>query len=250
MQTTNPSIPCPSCGAMLDSSGHCVYCGGQARGFWDSLDLGTPELAAAIMQGMDYYLVLGVSPTAEPTDLGVAYRQARSRFPDDPRRLVQQLARYLGLIEEAWRILGVPERREVYDRLRREQSSATASRSNVRTLRCPQCGAPFAPNAQRCTACGTPRPAEAVPNIPRPLDDIPDYYAVLGLSPQLMRVPSGNPARRASTLGWQALLTQADSEPAKPDDFVLVPPEADEIEAAYLRRRQALAFQNDPSTLR
>ena len=159
--TMNPTIPCPSCGAMLDSSGHCAYCGGQARGFWDDLDLGTPELAAAIMEGMDYYLVLGVPPQAAPTELGVAYRQARSRFPDDPRRLVQQLARYLGLIEEAWRILGVPERREVYDRLRRERPARTLLASEVRTLRCPQCGAPFAaqcravPHAARV---GQPRP--------------------------------------------------------------------------------------------
>src|SRR3712207_4743202 len=101
MKIIHPAIPCPSCGAMLDLAGHCAYCGGQARGFWSSLDLGAPELAAAIMEGLDYYLVLGVPPHAAPADISAAYYRARSRFPDDPRALVPQLARFLGLLEEA-----------------------------------------------------------------------------------------------------------------------------------------------------
>src|SRR3954452_24245512 len=139
MAAQSTMVPCPSCGAALPGDGRCSFCGSQARGFWRELDLGTPELAAAVMQGLDYYLVLGALPHADGPAVAEAYRQARSRFPDDPRWLVPQIARQLGVIEEAWRILGVPLRRELYDHLR-SQNGQTGDQ--VRAIYCQQCGAP------------------------------------------------------------------------------------------------------------
>lgn len=231
---------------MLDSAGHCAYCGGQARGFWADLDLGTPDLAAAVVDGLDYYLVLGVTPQAVPVEIAGEYHRARSRFPDDPRRLMPQVARSLGLIEEAWRILGVPERRVVYDRLRREMLGRTAAGSEVRTLRCSKCGAPFGPNPLLCSACGTARQAEAVPDVARPLGDIPDYYEALGLVPRLVRVPGTGSSRGKVRSGWQDLFDRADGEFSSSEEYTLVPPEPDEVEAAYLRRLEKLVFAADP----
>jgi len=56
---------CPSCAAPLDEEGICTACGALARGFFRGLDLGTPQIAAAVAKGLDFYQLLGVPPNAE-----------------------------------------------------------------------------------------------------------------------------------------------------------------------------------------
>lgn len=244
MPDRSPHIPCPSCGAILEDHGHCPYCGGQARGFWNELDLGTPELASAVAQGLDYYLALGLQYTDSHTSIAEAYRLARQRYPDDPRSLLPLIARHLGLIEEAWRILGDPQRRAVYDRLcgRRETTSIT---SEVRTLRCANCGDPYEISDRRCPSCGSLRTVEAVPAIEHPIEDIPDYYHILGLAPKMK-------ARRSEPQGgfksnWSLWHQAFDEEHTPASEYDRTRPDQDDIDLGYLRRLQELSYHPDPT---
>src|SRR3954471_17622587 len=59
-----------------------------------------------------HYAVLGLKPTANHTDIGIAYRRLMGKrraehMPPDPRGDA--------LIEEAFKVLGEPDSREYYD---------------------------------------------------------------------------------------------------------------------------------------
>ncbi len=232
------AIPCPSCGAPLAATGLCAYCNTQARGFWDDLDLGTPELASAVVAGLDYYLILDALPSYPPDQLADAYRRTRRLFPDELRRLAPQQARRVGLIEEAWRILGVAQRRAAYDRLRQRPPSS----AEMRSLHCQQCGASLAPQSRFCPACGVARPAEVVAVAAQPSTVVPDYYDVLGVRPHFAVSESAD--RLASP--WDLYGTPADvfglSLP-----LVRVAPGDDEVHTAYLRRLQERMTLHDPA---
>jgi curved DNA-binding protein CbpA len=93
------------------------------RGFYQGLDLGRVDLASAVEQGLDYYLLLGLSPTARDEVIQAAYQRIRLQFPPTKSRLVPQMARRLELIEQAAYILCEPQRRRVYDNLRQARLS-------------------------------------------------------------------------------------------------------------------------------
>ncbi len=109
---------CPSCAASLDEEGICTSCGALTRGFFRGLDLGAPQLAAAVANGLDFYLLLGVAPTADVRSIARRYRQLRVVFPDDPTDLAPEPARRLELLELAGRTLTDPRLRHTYDQLR------------------------------------------------------------------------------------------------------------------------------------
>src|SRR5258706_175493 len=94
--------PCPSCAAPLDEEGICTSCGALARGFFRDLDLGPPQIAAAVVNGLDFYQLLGVAPEADVRSVARRYRQLPVPVPDDPssRRAERQLP--------AWRWRGGP----------------------------------------------------------------------------------------------------------------------------------------------
>src|SRR3954452_771422 len=175
---------CPSCAAPLDEEGICTSCGALARGFFRSLDLGTPQIAAAVANGLDFYQLLGVLPDADVRAVARRYRQLRVLFPDDPSGLATAPARRLALLEHAGRVLTDPRLRRIYEQLRASGSVAVVNT----VLRCAGCAAPLPAEATRCTFCGTPRPVEpqAPPAPPTEAGPPPtepvDYYALLGLT--------------------------------------------------------------------
>src|SRR5215211_6782014 len=140
--------PCPSCAAPLDEEGICTSCGALTRGFFRGLDLGAPQLATAVANGLDFYLLLGVAPAADIRSIARRYRQLRVLFPDDPTDLAPEPARRLELLELAGRALTDPGLRQTYDQLR---SSGVAVTNQV--LRCSGCAAPLPPDAARCGFC-------------------------------------------------------------------------------------------------
>ena len=113
--------PCPSCAAPLDEEGICTSCGALARGFFRGLDLGTPQIAAAVAKGLDFYQLLGVAPDADVRAVARRYRQLRVLFPDDPSGLAAAPARRLALLEHAGRVLTDPRLRQIYEQLRAER---------------------------------------------------------------------------------------------------------------------------------
>src|SRR4051794_39813844 len=147
---------CPSCAAPLDEEGICTSCGALARGFFGGLDLGPPQIAAAVANGLDFYQLLGVLPSADIRAVARRYRQLRVLFPDDPSGLADVPARRLALLEHAGRVLTDPSLRRIYEQLR----ASSASDVTNTVLRCAGCAAPLASDALRCLFCGTPRPAE------------------------------------------------------------------------------------------
>jgi len=176
---------CPSCAAPLDNEGICTACGALSRGFFRGLDLGAPQIADAVGRGLDFYLLLGVTPSHDLRAIARRYRQLRTLFPDDPSGLQSEPARRLALLEAAGRTLTDPRLRRLYDELR-------ANPGGVQTavLRCGGCAAPLPPEAPSCPFCGTPRPPEAsAPSAPPAPDGSPaaaqpvDYYSLLGLTP-------------------------------------------------------------------
>lgn len=239
------TIPCPSCGAPLDRAGHCAHCGSQARGFWHDLDLGTPELAAAVIEGLDYYLVLDAAPGDNHAMLSDAYRRRRVLYPDDPRRLHPQLARQLGLLEEAWRILGHPIRRARYDQLRgaRADWPATAQPA-LRSVSCGTCGAALTRTASFCPACGAVQVLAPNSIAEQPIDELPNYYDVLGISPRVVRPSAAQwQTRSCRTSGLLDLLTGDDD---LADRAWLEAPGDDDLRLAYVTRQQELLLRNDP----
>jgi tetratricopeptide (TPR) repeat protein/ribosomal protein L40E len=178
---------CPSCSAPLDGEGVCTACGALTRGFFRGLDLGTPQIAAAVARGLDFYRLLEVDPHADTHMIARRYRKLRVLFPDDPSSLAEEPARRLSLLEHAGRVLTDPRLRAIYDALRAERKVEL----NAQVVRCTSCTAPLPPAAARCAYCGTPRPASAAPPAApvaaegqSPAAEPIDYYAVLGLNPE------------------------------------------------------------------
>ena len=68
--------------------------------------------------GLSWYEVLGVDPSAGPVEVRGAYReQARALHPDsrDPALPPAEADAALRLVNQAWSVLGDPQRRAVYD---------------------------------------------------------------------------------------------------------------------------------------
>jgi len=174
--------PCPSCAAPLDEEGICSSCGALTRGYFRGLDLGTPQLATAVANGLDFYLLLGVDASADVRSIARRYRQLRVLFPDDPSELAPEPARRLKLLELAGRALTDPRLRQTYDQLRSGGAAATNQ-----VVRCSGCAAPLPPGAVRCDFCGTPRPSDVQapatpPDSGPPAAEPVDYYAMLGVT--------------------------------------------------------------------
>ena len=71
------------------------------------------------MQLPDYYAILGVMPTATPNDIKQAYRQlARLHHPDLAQ---QQQDSRIKRINEAYNVLGDPQKRAAYNALLLEE---------------------------------------------------------------------------------------------------------------------------------
>jgi curved DNA-binding protein CbpA len=233
---------CPSCAAPLDEEGICTSCGALARGFFRGLDLGTPEIAAAVANGLDFYQLLGVLPDADVRSVARRYRQLRVLFPDDPSGLAAAPARRLALLEHAGRVLTDPRLRRIYEELR---ASGGAAVTNT-VLRCAGCAAPLPAEAMRCTFCGTPRPVEPQAPAAPPTESGPpptepvDYYALLGLTAEHLipnlAAPSGifqggagiTALNRLGHAGNQLLAAQAG------------PPSREDIDAAALAHERTI----------
>lgn len=234
--------PCPACAAPLDEEGICTSCGALTRGFFRGLDLGTPQVAEAVSNGLDFYRLLGVAPDADIRSVARRYRQLRVLFPDDPSGLAPEPARRLALLERAGRVLTDPALRRIYEQLRVGGVAATNA-----VLRCAGCAAPLAADAARCPFCGTARtPEQAAPSAP-PTDPGPpatepvDYYALLGLTAEHLTpapvMSSGAP--RGGSLGVLAALDRrgsAGNMPLQPAG----PPTREAIDAAALARERQI----------
>ncbi|MFN3762103.1 MAG: J domain-containing protein, partial [Anaerolineae bacterium] len=68
----------------------------------------------------DLYAVLGVSPLATPEEIRHAYRQLARRFHPDSGSEEASAERFQE-VQEAYRVLGDPARRQAYDRRRAER---------------------------------------------------------------------------------------------------------------------------------
>jgi curved DNA-binding protein CbpA len=235
---------CPSCAAPLDEEGICTSCGALARGFFRGLDLGTPQIAAAVANGLDFYQLLGVLPDADVRSVARRYRQLRVLFPDDPSGLADMPARRLTLLEHAGRVLTDPRLRQIYEQLRAGGAAVTNT-----VLRCTGCAAPLPAEAIRCMFCGTPRPAEpqapaalSTEAGPPPAEPV-DYYALLGLTaahlvPALSAPIDG--VRRAGSASVLAALDRmgyAGSLPLTPQSS---PPSREDIDAAALAHQRKI----------
>jgi Tfp pilus assembly protein PilF len=227
---------CPSCSAPLDEEGICTSCGALTRGFFRGLDLGTPQIAAAVANGLDFYQLLGVAPEADIRSVARRYRQLRVLFPDDPSGLAAAPARRLALLEHAGRVLTDPRLRQSYAELR---AGSGAGVTNA-VLRCSGSAAPLPAESTRCSLCGTPRPPD--PQLPAapPLEPGPppaeplDYYALLGLTAEHLLQPamasSGTVPRGAGVAGLHRLGSPSNQPPALPPG----PPSREAIDAAAL----------------
>lgn len=197
------------------------------------------------MDGLDYYLVLDAAPDATQAALSDAYRRRRMLYPDDPRTLHPQLARQLGLLEESWRILGLPDRRAVYDRLRNARAQQSANQPALRSLSCVGCGGALGTASSFCPACGAAQslPATSTPDLP--IDQLPNYYDVLGIRPHYVPSPSAQrPARKRTSGGLLGLLTGLDDEITSAP--VLTALSSDDLRLAYVTRQHELLLRNDP----
>lgn len=89
----------------------------------------------------NYYTVLEIEPHASPGEIETAYIRARNAYSGDSVALYSLMTKIecdevLGLIEEAYSVLGFPEKRREYDRLRGFNTGSTnrnAPRSEVPT---------------------------------------------------------------------------------------------------------------------
>jgi tetratricopeptide (TPR) repeat protein len=191
---------CPSCSAPLGHDGICSSCGSLARGFFRGLDLGAPQIAAAVARGLDFYRLLGIDQRAEAIAIARQYRRLRALFPDDPSALAPEPQRKFELLQIAGRILTDPSLRAIYDDLR--TSAAAGIQKGV--VRCVSCGAPLQLDELHCLYCGSPRPAEPTPPAAPPAAGPPaaepvDFYALLGLSPMHLMAPSPRALRSSSS---------------------------------------------------
>lgn len=231
---------CPSCSAPLGSDVVCPACGSLVRGFFQDLDLGAPQVAAAVARGLDLYRLLGIDQHAEAITIARQYRRLRSLFPDDSSALAPEPRRKFELLQVAGRILTDPSLRAIYDELR--ASAASAMQKSV--VRCASCGAPLRSDEPRCLYCGSPRPAEPTPPAMLPEAGPPtvepvDFYALLGLTPvHLLRLPAvqqpfgandDSPVRLSASMNAVEALR------------LLQPPTPEEVDAAsYALQRQTL----------
>ncbi|MEN9935917.1 MAG: hypothetical protein RLZZ387_2496 [Chloroflexota bacterium] len=124
---------CPSCAAPLDSEGVCTACGALTRTFFRGLDLGAPQVAAAVARGLDFYRLLGIARNATTHQVARRYRQLHVLFPDDPSTLAAEPARRQSLLEVSGRVLSDPALRRLYDQMRRLHCRG-AARPMPRTL--------------------------------------------------------------------------------------------------------------------
>jgi tetratricopeptide (TPR) repeat protein len=131
-------VNCPNCGAPLTPEGDCGSCGATVRGFYGNLDLGKVDIASAVEQGLDYYLLLGVKVDARDVTIQAAYTRLRDHFPPDTSNLVPQMAQRLELLEQAGYVLCDPQRRQTYDALRlaRQARQARPESEAARGLAC------------------------------------------------------------------------------------------------------------------
>jgi curved DNA-binding protein CbpA len=236
--------PCPACAAPLDDEGICTSCGALTRGFFRELDLGTPQIAEAVSNGLDFYRLLGVTPDADVRSVARRYRQLRVLFPDDPSGLATEPARRLALLERAGRVLTDPELRRTYEELRAGGVSATNA-----VLRCSGCAAPLPADAARCAFCGTPRAAEQQAPAAPPAEGGPpatepvDYYALLGLTAEHLTPPPSTPGgnlQRSSGLSALARLDWPGAAGSLPLPPQAGPPSRETIEAAGLARERQI----------
>lgn len=225
---------CPSCSAPLGSDGICPACGSLARGFFQGLDLGAPQVAAAVARGLDLYRLLNVSQNADAITIARQYRRLRALFPDDPSALAPEPRRKFELLQVAGRILTDPTLRSIYNDLR--ASAAAGIQKSV--ARCESCGAPLRVDELRCQYCGSPRPVEPAPpatppDAGPPVAEPVDLYALLGLSPVHLMIDPSSPARavRLSPSALDATEVVRGSQPPTPE----------EVDAAsYALQRQTL----------
>lgn len=222
---------CPACAAPLDDDGICTTCGALTRGFFRGLELGTPQIAQAVANGLDFYLLLGVVPAADTRTIARRYRQLRVLFPDDPAHLAPEPARRFELLELAGRTLTDPQLRAMYDAMRTRPGAAV----RPAVLRCAGCAAPLPPDSRRCAFCGTARPA--MPQAPAtppesgpPAAEPVDYYALIGLNAEHLLPPSVSapPMRSSHDFGGAGPIVPAS------------PPAPGVVDAACLARQKAI----------
>jgi len=69
----------------------------------------------------DYYGILGVSPTATGAEIKRAYRKLARQYHPDAPGAPKSTAMLFRLVQEAYEVLGDPEKRALYDQERRRQ---------------------------------------------------------------------------------------------------------------------------------
>jgi tetratricopeptide (TPR) repeat protein len=205
------------------------------------LDLGPPQVAAAVARGLDFYRLLELERTADIHTIARRYRQLRAIFPDDPRRLSPEPARKLELLELAGRVLTDPNLRRTYDQLRPGTSQTALS-----VVRCSACAAPLEPESAFCVYCGTARPPEPQAAIPPldaspPMADLIDYYALLGLTAEHLQ-PLPTPAPSMGRIDPRMNVYGGHIQHAPR------PPTAQDVDAAAGKRQQAILIATSLSS--
>jgi curved DNA-binding protein CbpA len=199
------------------------------RRYFRGLDLGAPQLATAVGNGLDFYLLLGVDASADVRSIARRYRQLRVLFPDNPSELAPEPARRLKLLELAGRALTDPRLRQTYDQLR---SGGAAVTNQV--VRCSGCAAPLPPDAARCDFCGTLRPHSpqapaAPPDSGPPAAEPVDYYAMLEVTAEHLL-----PALPPPVASFQQSVAGVALVPRR------APPTAADVDAAALARERQI----------
>jgi curved DNA-binding protein CbpA len=103
------------------------------RGFYRGLNLGPVEIASAVAEGLDYYLLLGIAPDASDTAVQAAYWRHWCTLPPNKARLPAALERKFTLLKQAGTILGDSERRRIYDQLRATRRAGRAPQADEAT---------------------------------------------------------------------------------------------------------------------
>jgi Ca-activated chloride channel family protein len=75
----------------------------------------------------DYYATLGVSPTATTADIKRAYRRLARQYHPDAPGAPKSTSLLFRLVQEAYDVLGDPEKRKQYDRARRRRQATERS---------------------------------------------------------------------------------------------------------------------------